>query len=37
LVVDVEPVARLRMSVLHETAAREPLSPRDGDDGSWRS
>lgn len=37
LVVDVEPVARLRMSVLHEAAAREPRSPRDGDDGSWRS
>lgn len=37
LVVDVEPVARLRMSVLHEAAAREPRSPREGDDSSCRS
>jgi hypothetical protein len=32
LVVDVEPVARLRVSVLHEAAAREPRSSREGDE-----
>jgi hypothetical protein len=36
LVVDIEPVARLRSSVLEEAAAREPRSSRQSDDSSRR-
>jgi Family of unknown function (DUF6098)/Glycosyltransferase family 9 (heptosyltransferase) len=35
LVVDVEPIARLRAAVLREAADREPRSPWDDDDSAW--
>jgi Family of unknown function (DUF6098) len=37
LLVDVQPIARLRASDLGEAADREPRSPRDDDDSAWRS